>query len=136
MTRVVIADDHPRLRQAWAFILSRHPGINIVAECANGEEAIKAVQEHGPDVILLDINMEPVNGIQAAEKIRKLYPATRIIGMSVHKDLSYVNRMLKAGAAGYVTKNSPSEEMIEGIQRVSRGETFLCAEIRGFFEKH
>ena len=135
MIRVAIADDHPRLREALAFILSHSPGISIVAQCANGEEAVKAVEKHSPDVILLDINMAPMNGVQAAEKITRHYPNTRIIGMSIHKDVSYVNRMFRAGAIGYVTKNSPAEEMVRAIEHVSRGEQFLCAETRCSFEK-
>jgi two-component system, NarL family, invasion response regulator UvrY len=135
MIKIAIADDHSRLRQAWVFILSRIPGISIVAECCNGEEAIKAVKTHTPDIILMDINMEPVNGIEAAAKIAKHYPSTRIIGMSVHKDMSYVNRMLKAGASGYVTKDSSSKEMIEAIRVVNNGQTYLCEEIRASAEK-
>jgi two-component system invasion response regulator UvrY len=134
MIRVAIADDHSRLRQAWVFILSRIPGINIVAECSNGLEAIKAAQTHSPDIILMDINMEPVNGIEATERIAKEYPSTRVIGMSMHKDTSYVNRMLRAGASGYVTKNSPSEEMVHAIKQVNEGRMYLCEEIRTSFE--
>lgn len=135
MIRVAIADDHTRLRQALVFILSRIPGISVVAECANGEEAIKAAQKHTPDVMLMDINMEPVNGIEATEKITRKYPSTRIIGMSVHQEPSYVNRMLKAGASGYLTKNSSSEEIIAAIEHVNKGQTYLCEEIRHSLEK-
>jgi len=134
MIRLAIADDHSRLSQAWVFILSRIPGISIVAECSNGLEAIKAAQKHTPDIILMDINMEPVNGIEATERISKQHPFTRIIGMSMHKDRSYVNRMLRAGASGYVTKNSPSEEMIHAIKQVNEGRVYLCEEIRTSFE--
>jgi DNA-binding NarL/FixJ family response regulator len=134
MIRVAIADDHSRVRQAWVYILSRNPAIQIVAECSSGEEAIKAVQEHAPDVILMDINMEPMNGIQAAEEITKSCPSTKVIGMSIHSDLSYVNRMLKVGASGYVTKNSPSQEMFTAIEHASRGEQYLCSEIRKVVE--
>ena len=134
MIRVAIADDHNRVRQAWVYILSRNPRIQIVAECSNGEEAIRAVKEHAPDVILMDINMEPMNGIQAAEQIASFCPSTKVIGMSIHSDLSYVNRMLKVGAAGYVTKNSPSQEMVTAIEHACRGEQYLCSEIRKVVE--
>ena len=133
MIKIAIADDHSRLRQAWTFILSRIPGISVVAECSNGQEAIKAAKQHTPDVILMDINMEPVNGIEATENIRKQYPGTRIICMSLHNEASYVNRMMQAGASGYVTKNSPSTEMVEAIEMVSRGETYVCSEVRSSF---
>lgn len=130
MVRVAIADDHSRVRQAWVYILSRNPGIQIVAECSSGEEAVKAVQEHAPDVILMDINMSPMDGFQAAEEITRSSPSTKVIGMSIHNDLSYVNRMLRVGAWGYVTKNSPSQEMVSAIEHASRGEKYLCNEIR------
>jgi DNA-binding NarL/FixJ family response regulator len=127
---LIIADDHSRVRQAWVYILSRSPGIQIVAECSSGEEAVKAVQEHAPDVILMDINMYPMDGFQAAEEITKSSPSTKIIGMSIHNDLSYVNRMLKVGASGYVTKNSSSQEMVSAIEHAKRGEQYICSEIR------
>ena len=130
MIRVAIAEDHSRLRQAWVFILSREPGIKIVAECANGEEAIRAVKDHSPDIILMDINMHPINGIEATEKISKNHSATRVIGLSMHSDISYVHRMMKAGAAGYVTKNSPSKELIMAIHLVGQGQQYLCNEVR------
>lgn len=132
MIKVAIADDHSRVRQAWVFILSRNPEIDIVAECSNGEEAIQAVKDHAPDVILMDINMEPMNGIQAAELIAKNNPSTKVIGMSIHNDISYVNQMLRVGASGYVTKNSPSQEMITAIRHAARGEQYLCDEVKRF----
>lgn len=130
MIRVAIADDHSRVRQAWVYILSRNPAIQIVAECSNGEEAVKAVNELHPDVILMDINMAPMNGIEAAQEISRACPDTRVIGMSMHSDMSYVNRMLEVGASGYVTKNSPSCEMFDAIEHATRGEQYLCAEIK------
>ncbi len=130
MIKLVIADDHNRVRQAWVFILSRNPEIQIVAECTNGEEAIHAVNEHAPDVLLMDINMEPMNGIEATNIITKGGSKTKIIGMSVHADMAYVNKMLEVGAIGYVTKNSPSEEMVKAIQDARNGKTYLCTEIQ------
>ena|ERR1700730_4733704 len=129
MIKLIIADDHNRVRQAWVFILSRNPDIHIVAECTNGEEAINAVKEHRPDVVLMDINMEPMNGIEAAQIITQS-SSTKVIGMSVHADMAYVNKMLEVGAIGYVTKNSPSEEMVKAIQLATKGKTYLCKEIQ------
>jgi len=112
MIKLIIADDHNRVRQAWVFILSRNPEIEIIAECTNGKEVIHAVKKYCPDVVLMDINMEPMNGIEAAQIISKSCANTKIIGMSVHAEIAYVNKMLEVGAVGYVTKNSSSEEMI------------------------
>src|ERR1700730_7446474 len=136
MIKLIIADDHNRVRQAWVFILSRNPDIQIVAECTNGQEAINAVKQHCPDVVLMDINMEPMNGIEAAQIISQTCSKTRIIGMSVHADMAYVNKMLEVGAIGYVTKNSPSEEMVKAIQDATKGKTYLCKEIRELGKRH
>ena len=130
MIKLVIADDHNRVRQAWVFILSRNPNIEIVAECTNGEDAINAVKAHCPDVVLMDINMEPMNGIEAAQIISKTCAKTKVIGMSVHADMAYVNKMLEVGAIGYVTKNSSSEEMVAAINNAIKGQTYLCKEIQ------
>jgi two-component system invasion response regulator UvrY len=129
MIKLVIADDHNRVRQAWVFILSRNRDLKILAECRNGEEAIVAVKKYCPDVVLMDINMEPMNGIQATSIISKTCQKTKVIGMSVHADMAYVNKMLKAGAIGYVTKNSTSEEMIKAINLAVKGTTYICKEI-------
>ena len=136
MIRLIIADDHNRVRQAWVFILSRNPEIEIIAECTSGKEVIHAVKQHCPDVVLMDINMEPMNGIEAAQIISKTCAKTKIIGMSVHADMAYVNKMLEVGAVGYVTKNSPSEEMIKAIKLVTTGRKYLCNEIRELFKSN
>ncbi|HEX6181818.1 MAG TPA: response regulator transcription factor [Chitinophagaceae bacterium] len=129
MIKVAIADDHRQIRQAWAFILSRQPDITIVAQCSCGEEAINAVELLQPDVILMDINMSPMNGIVATRIISDTFPRTKIIGLSIHAETSYVKRMLEAGAAGYVTKNSPSEELVTAIHNASKGKQYICREI-------
>src|SRR5215510_5707257 len=103
MIKLIIADDHKRVRDAWVFILSQSPDIDIVAQCGNGVEAVQAVKKHCPDVLLMDINMEPMNGIEATQIISKSCAKTKIIGMSVHADMAYVNKMLEVGAVGFVT---------------------------------
>jgi len=130
MIKLVIADDHNRVRQAWAFILSRNAEIKIVAECKSGVEAILAVKKYCPDVVLMDINMEPMSGIDATRIISNNYENTKVIGMSVHAEMAYVNKMLEVGAIGYVTKNSTCEEMMKAIQYAMVGKTYLCSEIR------
>jgi len=129
MIKLVIADDHQRVRQAWVFILSRNPDIKIVAECKSGAEAILATKKYCPDIVLMDINMEPMNGIEAAGIISRNCENTKIIGMSVHAEMAYVNKMLKAGAIGYVTKNSSSQEMMKAIQYALSGKSYICREI-------
>jgi len=129
MVKVLIADDHNMVREAWALLLSRDPRLSIVATCENGEQAIGLCREIVPDVVLMDINMAPVNGIEATKAIREFSTEIKIIGISVHTDLPYLKALMLAGANGYVTKNSPAEEMIRAILLVIKGEKYFCKEI-------
>lgn len=127
---ILIADDHKLIRETWSFILNSDPRFNVIAQCSNGEEAIALAQQLRPKVILLDINMTPVSGIEATEQIRKFSPASKIIGVSMHSQPAYVKKLLKLGAHGYVTKNSPQQEMFEAIVEVSKGNRFICSEVK------
>jgi two-component system invasion response regulator UvrY len=129
MVRLIIVDDHFHVRQAWSLVLNQAPRIDVIAQCCNGEEAIDAAGRLKPDVMLMDINMAPVNGIEATRRIRQSHPEIKIIGVSVQAERSYVNEMLRSGAHGYVTKNSSSVEMIKAIEEVLAGRTYLCEEI-------
>lgn len=129
MVKVLIADDHSMVREAWALLLGRDSRLSIVATCENGEQAIALSKEISPDVILMDINMHPVNGIEATRAIREFSDEIKIIGISVHTDLPYLNALMLAGANGYVTKNSPAEEMIKAILLVVEGQKYYCKEI-------
>jgi two-component system invasion response regulator UvrY len=130
MIKLIIVDDHFHVRQAWSWVLNQVPRLNVIAQCANGQEAIEAAKNLQPDVILMDINMKPVNGIEATRSIREFAPDMKIIGVSVQAERSYVNEMLRNGANGYVTKNSPSTEMVMAIDEVLAGNTYICEEIR------
>jgi DNA-binding NarL/FixJ family response regulator len=110
-------------------VLNQVPGLNVIAQCANGQEAIEAAKTLQPDVMLMDIHMNPVNGIEATRTIRGFAPGIKIIGVSVQAERSYVNEMLRNGANGYVTKNSPSTEMVMAIDEVLAGKTYLCEEV-------
>ncbi len=129
MIRIVIADDHKLVREAWALLLSRDKRISIVGMCENGREIIEYCRNTPPDIVLMDINMEPINGIDATRSIRQFNKEIKIIGISVHADLPYVQALIQAGANGYVTKNSSGAEMSEAIQKVMTGDTFYCNEI-------
>ncbi|HEV9037553.1 MAG TPA: response regulator transcription factor [Puia sp.] len=129
MIRLVIVDDHMHVREAWSWVLSQVPGLNVIAQCANGLEAIEAARQLQPDVMLMDIHMNPVNGLEATRTIRGFAPDIKIIGVSVQAERSYVTEMLRSGANGYVTKNSPSEEMVTAIDEVLAGKTYICEEV-------
>ena len=129
MIKVLIADDHKLVREAWKLLLSRDQRISIISICENGYQAIEACKKLSPHVVLMDINMEPVSGIDATRAIREFSKDINIIGISVHADLPYVDALMQAGANGYVTKNSSGEEMIRAIMLVMEGQRYFCKEI-------
>ena len=129
MIKVIIADDHKLVREAWNLLLSRDKRLSIIAICENGFQVVEACKTLSPDVVLMDINMEPVSGIEATRTIREFTDAIRIIGISVHTDLPYVSAHMNAGANGYVTKNSSGEEMLRAIMLVMDGQQYFCKEI-------
>jgi two-component system, NarL family, invasion response regulator UvrY len=133
MIKIALADDHHQVRETWHFVLSTNKAFEVVAKCRNGQEAIEAAGVFFPDIFLMDINMEPVNGIEATETITRRYPAIKVIAMSIHIDTGYVRRMLQAGALAYVTKNSPYQEVFDAIMHVHEGRRYICNEVQKKF---
>ena len=136
MIKIALADDHHQVRETWHFILSTNAEFEVVATCSNGQEAIEAAGKYMPDVFLMDINMEPMNGIQATEIIHRLYPSIKVLAMSIHLEAVYVRRMLQAGAQGYITKNSSYEEVFDAINQVKEGRQYICTEVQQKFPVH
>jgi two-component system invasion response regulator UvrY len=128
--RIVIADDHQLIRETWRLLLEQEEQFVIVAECTDGAHAIEAVTEHQPDIVLMDINMYPVNGFEATRKICAKMPGIKIIGMSINDQPAYAKNMLQLGAKGYITKNSSKEEMMTAIDEVMKGRQYICKEIK------
>lgn len=127
---IVIVDDHQIMRETWRLILEQESRFVIINECVNGIEAIKAANDLRFDIMLMDINMQPVNGFEATKKILNKHPSARIIGMSVNNQPSYARRMLKLGGKGFITKDSSKEEMIYAIISIYNGDTYICEEVR------
>jgi two-component system, NarL family, invasion response regulator UvrY len=127
--RVIIVDDHDLVRQTWRMLLHNHQSINIVKECSSGTEAIYEATVSAPHVILMDINMTPVNGFEATKKILETAPHVKIIGVSVNNQPSYARNIMQLGAKGYVTKNSSRDEMVKAIHEVMKGKTYICQEV-------
>src|ERR1700749_4652955 len=127
---VLIADDHKLIRETWSFILNNDARFTVVAECGDSEQAVEMAKNKKPQIVLMDINMLPISGFEATEKIRKVSPASRIIGISMHSQPAYAKKMLHVGARGYVTKNSSKEEMIAAILEVYQGNKYICEEIK------
>ncbi|MDI9485580.1 MAG: response regulator transcription factor [Bacillota bacterium] len=120
--RVLIVDDHPLLRQGLSRLLELEGGITVVGQASNGVEALRMVEELKPDVVLLDINMPGMNGIEVAKTIRKYHPDTEVLVLTIHDNESYVNEMIRIGAKGYLLKDAEPREVVHVIKRVSAGE--------------
>ena len=127
---VLIADDHKLIRETWSFILNGDPRFQVVAECGDSEQAVEMTRQKHPNVVLMDINIMPISGFEATERIRKVSPKTKVIGVSMHSQPAYAKKMLQIGARGYVTKNSSKEEMIMAILEVHAGNRYICDEIK------
>lgn len=127
---ILIADDHKLIRETWTFILNSDPRFEVVADCADSEEAVTKARQLKPKIVLMDINMAPLSGFEATEKIRKVSPLSKIIGVSMHSQPAYAKKMLQVGARGYVTKNSSKEEMFKAIMEVNNDNRYICDEIK------
>jgi len=132
--RILLADDHTLMRQGLRHILESHADFDIVAEASSGIEAVEAAREHRPDVALVDVAMKELNGIEATSQILKHSPQTAVVMLSMYSDERYVLRAVKAGARGYVLKNSAGEELIEAIQTVLRGMAFFSPAVARIFQ--
>jgi two-component system invasion response regulator UvrY len=127
---VIIADDNRHMRESLKVLLASYDHIDVIGEALNGEETIKLCTEKNPAVVLLDINMSPVNGFEAARKILKQNPSIRIIALSMHKEPSYCRNMMRIGAKGYVAKSSSYGEILEAINEVSAGRKYIDKSIK------
>lgn len=127
---ILLVDDHKLIRETWALLLNSDPRFLVIGETDNVEQALTICRDEHPSVVLMDINMTPVNGFEATKLIRKYVPATKIIGMSMHSMPAYARRMLQSGAQGYVTKNSTKEELFEALLEVQKGNKFICEEVK------
>ncbi|MCZ2460123.1 MAG: response regulator transcription factor [Chitinophagales bacterium] len=132
--RIMLVDDHRLILESWKLLLEKDPRFKIVAECESGAEAIREVKEMKPEIILMDINMSPVNGFDATEKISSLYPQIRIIGISINNHPDYARHIMKLGAKGFVCKDSSFEELTNAIIKVHQGSEYICLEIKKHFK--
>jgi DNA-binding NarL/FixJ family response regulator len=124
-TRVLIADDHGIVRAGIRLLLERQPGLEVVAEAADGAEAVQRALATRPQVCVLDVGMPRLTGLQAAREILAQLPGTRVLMLSMHDDEDYLYAALRAGAAGYVLKREADHDLVAAIRAVGRGEAFL-----------
>ncbi|MBS4178263.1 response regulator [Lederbergia citrea] len=124
-TRIVIIDDHQLFREGVKRILEFEKTFSVVAEGEDGCAAVQLVEEHSPDVVLLDINMKTTNGIEATRQLIEAYPDTKAMILSIHDDEAYVTHALKTGASGYMLKEMDSDELIEAVKIVADGGSYI-----------
>ena len=132
---ILIADDHTLVRETWSFILNTDPRFTVVAESGSGEEAVELAKKLRPNIVIMDINLPGMNGIEATQQIRKFSPGTRILGVSLHTQPTYARKMMQKGAMGYVTKNSSREEMFKAILEIQAGKKYICDEIKNILSE-
>jgi DNA-binding NarL/FixJ family response regulator len=132
---ILIADDHTLVRETWGIILNADQRFQVVAECGTGEEAVELARKHQPSVIIMDVSFPGMNGIDATEKIGRVAPTSRILGISLHTQPSYARKMIQKGAMGYLTKNSSKQEMFTAIAEITEGRKYICHEIKNILSE-
>ena len=131
----MIVDDHTLIRETWSFLLGRNENFEVIAEVGDGQKAIDLARDKRPNIVLLDINMSPINGFDVLKMIRKLSPGSKVIAVSMHSQPAYAKKMLRLGAKGYVTKNSPRQEMLDAMIEVNKGNVYICQEVKNILSE-
>jgi len=129
MINVLLVDDHELVRTGIETLLNKANGITVVGVAGTGEDAIVRVEDLRPDVVLMDINMPGIGGIEASRKIYRRNPETKVIALSVHDDGPFLHQLLRIGAHGFISKSSPVSEMVKAIHSVHQGKRYLCSEV-------
>jgi len=127
--RVFLADDHAIFRDGLRALLQRHPGVEVVGEAGDGHEAVTEIERTRPDVVVMDIAMPYLNGLEVTRRVRKRLPRTRILVLSMYEDADFVNQILAAGASGYVLKGSASKELLDALAVIRKGQTYVTQQL-------
>jgi two-component system, NarL family, response regulator NreC len=129
--RVLLADDHAVVRDGLRALLKSHDHLEVVGDASDGLLAIAAVQKLSPDVVVLDVSMPGMNGVQVAKRLKELHPEVKTVALTVHEEGGYLRSLMDAGASGYVLKRSASSELLRAIETVAEGGTYLDSSIAG-----
>lgn len=127
---ILLIDDHKLVRESWSFILNSDSRFQVVGQTSDVDEAVEIAKTRKPKIVLMDINMSPVNGFEGTKLVRKYSPGSKIIGISMHSMPAYARRMFQMGAMGYITKNSSKDEMLKAIIEVNEGKKYICDEVK------
>ena len=127
--RVLVADDHAIIREGLRVMLGNQPDMEVVAVAANGREAIQLVEKHEPDIAVMDLSMPELNGVEAIQQMMPRHPHLQVVVLSIHETKPYVFRALKAGAKGYLVKETAGLEVVDAVRAVQRGERYLSQSI-------
>jgi two-component system, NarL family, response regulator NreC len=123
--RILLADDHVLVRQGFRMILSAQPDMEIVGEAGNGREAVEFAEKLKPDIVIMDVAMPELNGIEATRRLTASTPRTRVLALSMHKDSVYVREILRSGARGYLLKDSADADLLTAVRAVAKGDGYL-----------
>jgi two-component system response regulator NreC len=129
LTTIMLADDHAVVRRGFRMILAAQWDMEVVAEVANGREAVEKAEQLQPDVCVMDVTMPELNGIEATRRLAKVSPKTRVLALSMHKDSVYVREILRAGAKGYLLKDSSETDFLNAVRAVAIGKGYLSPEV-------
>ncbi len=124
-TTVLLVDDHAVVRQGFRMIISAEPDFEVIGEASNGREAVQEAELLQPDIVLMDVSMPELNGIEATRRIVALAPRTRILALSMHRDSVYVREILRAGASGYLLKEAGDQDLLTAIRAIAQGQGYL-----------
>jgi len=127
--RILLADDHAVVRQGFRLILNQEPDMEVIAEAGDGAEAVRLVLQHRPALAIMDIAMLRINGVEATRRILEGWPDAKILILSMHKDAVYVRETLRAGAKGYLLKESIDQDLLRAVRAVAQGDSFLSPEV-------
>lgn len=123
--KVLVADDHAIVREGVRMILAKEKDIEVVGEAEHGQQALDLVETHAPDVVVMDISMPGMGGIEATQKVKERHPRVNVLALTMHEDESYVFQLLRAGASGYVLKRAAAQDLVQAVRAAARGEAFL-----------
>lgn len=131
MIRVMLVDDHTMIREALRVVLERDGGISVIAEVGDGDSALSLAEQLNPDIVVMDVALPGLSGIETTRRLMARNPATKVLGLSTYLDRRIVQQMLDAGAGGYITKSAAGAELRKGITALVAGRTYVCSEVAG-----